>query len=233
MNFTNKPGEVIFLNKDSVPSEDNIVNAALVTDSYDGITEPKGRHDKLLAEMVRAGHWGCLDHQILVFKIKTPVFVARQIMRASNTSLNEVSGRYKKIDPLFYMPEVFYTDVKRKELGEEPVPVENQDLARELYMASTVKAWDAYQSMLGLGVRKEQARMVMPLNMYTEYWMSLRLSDWLHFLNLRLDSHAQMETQHIARLIRHEIKDVVPRIIDLWELYAKGPINEYGTIQTP
>lgn len=232
--FTDNPGSVLFLNRANMPTQDFLVNAALVSDQYDGKTAPEKRHEKLFEEMIQAGHWGCLDHAFPTFKIRAPLFVARQIMRASGGHFNEVSGRYKEIEGVFYLPGTFLQDVKRKELGEPGEPVEGgQNYAEYQAQTGIITAWSAYQNLLEYGVRKEQARMVLPVSVFTEFWMTLALSDWLHFLNLRLDSHAQAETRHIASLILAELMEAFPDIIRLWNEYARGPINDHGTIQTP
>ena len=228
--LTNIPGEVIFLNRDLLPSENMVVCAAIVDDFFDLVTTPEVRHWKLLEEMVQAGHWGCLDHSLPVFKIRAPIFVARQIMRASGAAFNEISGRYKVVEPKFYAPSPCYRDVKRKELGATPEPLPYS--LEHQYLRTYTGAWDAYQSLLESGVRKEQARDVLPVATYTEFWMSLRLSDWLHFLNLRTDHHAQEETRFVALLIHGELASKYPKIFEYWTKYAKGPINEWGTIQT-
>ena len=233
--YTTNPGTVKFLNKYLMPSENYIVCAALVAEDYDVVTTPERRHYSLLEEMVQKGHWGCLDHCSPTFRIDMPIFTARQFMRASNSKFNETSGRYKVLKPFSYMPEVFYKDVPRKKLDDEPIPFspEEQEKIGAIYMEAVDTAWESYEEMIQIGVRKEQARMVLGLNTYTSVWASLPLSDWLHFLNLRTDDHAQLEIQWVADDIMTELIRQFPNIMSYWLKYAKGPINEYGTIQTP
>jgi thymidylate synthase (FAD) len=228
--LTTIPGDVTMLQ--ATGSDDTLACAALVYDEFDTITLPQARHYKLVDEMVKAGHFGCLDYNIVTFKIDCPIFVARQIMRSSNMNFNEISGRYLEFYPLFYGPREFHTDVKRKELGNAPEPVEDQESLRHIYVDACKSAYETYSIMLAHGVRKEQARMVLPLNAYTSFWMSGRLSDWLHFLNLRLDSHAQAETQYVASLIFDNVHSAYPKTVENWVKYAKGPLPS-GCIQTP
>ena len=233
--ITDKTGSVIFLNKHLMPSQDYMVCSAVVHDSYDEKIEPLQKHNRLLEGLIKEGHFGVLDHAMPTFKIQCPIFVARQVMRASNASFNEISGRYKVLEGHFYFPEVYHTDVKRTELGEYPktVNLDKQGEASQLQYDSVEQAWVTYTKLLEMGIRKEQARIHLPFNTMTEFWMSLKLSDWLHFLNLRTDTHAQAETKFIADLILEELREQFPLIIEYWEKYAKGPINDYGTIQTP
>lgn len=233
--ITNVPGTVEFLNRGFMPSDDYMVCSAVVDDSYDSKISPITKHNRLQEELIMQGHFGVLDHVAPTFKISCPIFVARQILRASNASFNEKSGRYKKMEPVFYVPPTFYLDVPRKELGKEHPGIDNPDtisIVNSLYELTCNDAWNYYEELLKIGIRKEQARMVLPLNTFTEFWMTLKLSDWLHFLNLRLDTHAQEETQFIALGIYQGLKSQFPKILEYWEKYAKGPINKFGTIQT-
>lgn len=231
--FTSIPGSVRFLNAHLMPSENVVVCSALVYDEYDVVTQPERRHYKLLEEMVQAGHYGTLDHFQPTIRITCPIFVARHLVKSSNSVYNEKSARYGKSLPRFYKPGAFFKDVKRKALSEKPTLVEDQAVCDEIYANSCKHSWASYNSLLNQGVRKEQASRILPVTGFTEIWMSLRFSDWLHFLNLRTDSHAQYETRYIANQIMELFDVMFPSIMGFWKKYAKGPINEYGTIQTP
>ena len=233
MTFTTKPCHVTLIN--SCGSDDTIVNAAVVANFMYGVNVSHDKHERLMSEMIQSGHWGCLDHCFATFKLEVPIFVARQIMRASNMNFNEKSMRYLTAEPRCYIPEEFHADVKRKELGDVPLPLDASCCyaSQAAYTDACEAAFNAYEAMLALGVRKEQARGTLPVAMFTEFWMSGRLSDWLHFLNLRTDKHAQHETRMAAMTILGELSHLYPRTIHLWIEYGKGPINAAGTIQTP
>lgn len=230
--ITREPGRVKLLQ--ATGSDNTIACAGLVHEEFDEVTQPVIRHYKIEEEMVMKGHWGCCDHCYITFRIETPIQVARQIMRASNHAFNEKSLRYLKAIPVFYVPELFYTDVKRKELGNEPEALspENQADAFLTMKDSFEQAWSDYTYLTSISVRKEQARGVLPFNTFTSFWMSAPLSDVLHLLNLRTDAHAMLETQYIANKMLELITPIYPKTIENWKKYAKGPINEYGTIQT-
>jgi len=229
--FTDIPGKVTLLQ--ATGGDDTVACSAVVADVFNEKVAPFGRHEKLVDELPRDGHWGCLDHAYVTFLIETPITVARQILRASNSSFNERSMRYLEAEPIVYMPRTLYTDVKRKELGSAPTPVENEIGGFLIMQDSLQTAWDNYNRLLELGVRKEQARGVLPMNMYTRFWMSAPLSDMFHFLNLRLDSHAMLETQYVANLMYEALEPKYPRTVANWNKYGRGPINEHGTVQTP
>jgi len=231
LTFTTTPGKVTLLNASG--DDTTIVNAAIVSYSYTGQIDPEKKHERLFDEMFRSGHWGTLDHCFVTFKIECPIFVARQIMRSSNMHFNEISMRYLESDGKCYIPKTFWKDVNRKELGGDPEAMNDQHWVEYYYKDAVNESFASYHAMLETGVRKEQARDVLPVGMYTAFWVSACLSDWFHFLNLRLDKHAQYETWFVADLILQELMVKYPESCRLWWKYARGPINEHGTIQTP
>lgn len=231
LSFTTIPGKVTLINASG--DDTTIVNAAVVSDQHTGKIEPEKKHERLMKEMFQSGHWGTLDHCFVTFKIECPIFVARQIMRSSNMHFNEISMRYLESDGVCYIPETFYKDVKRKELGGVAEAVGDQYAASVVYKNASKKAYTNYKELIGFGVRKEQARDVLPVGMYTAFWASACLSDVFHMLNLRLDSHAQFETWFVADLMLQELMKKYPESCRLWWKYGKGPINQYGTIQSP
>lgn len=229
--FTTSPGTVDLLQ--ATGSDNSVVCAALVNNEFNKITSPEVRHFKLMEEMPHSGHWGCADHNFVTFNVNCTIASARQILRASNMNFNELSLRYLQAIPLFYIPGEFNSDVKRKELGVYPEPVEDQSGPEKVYKKAIKEAYRSYLQMYKLyGVRKEQARFTLPLCIYTKFWMSGRLSDWYHFLNLRLDPHTQYETRYIAEQMYNEILEKYPKTTEYWEAYAKGPLPS-GCIQTP
>ena len=233
LTFTKSPGRAFLINGEYLPQEHYITSAAIVDDEYDRRWKDMIKQGNLLQSLIAEGHWGVLDHACPTFKIECPIFVARQLMRSSNSSFNEISGRYREVKPKFYIPREYWKDVRRQDLGLEPIAIEWQEALEVSYKRSVGDSWEVYESMVSQGVRKEQARLALPLSTFTEFWWTAPLSDWLHMLNLRLDSHAQWETQNIAAQILGELNRYYPNVIELWERYARGPINEAGTIQTP
>lgn len=229
--FTYSPGEVKLLQ--ATGSDNTVACAALVNNEFDVVTTPETRHFRLVDEMPESGHWGCLDHNFLTFKIDCTIASARQILRASNMNFNELSLRYLSATPKFYIPLEFHSDVKRKALGDAPEAIEDREQAYNVYVASCKASYRAYLTLNRMmGVRKEQARFLLPLGIYTSFWMSGRLSDWYHFLNLRMDSHTQAETKNIADKIYAIIEKEYPKTTRNWVENAKGPLPS-GCIQTP
>lgn len=192
----------------------------------------EGRLDRLREDLVMKGHYGCFEHQAVTLYLETPIFVARQVMRHRTFSYNEYSMRYKDLEPRFYEPETFFKDVKRKELGDVPTPVEEQTAARQMFEVACTAAWARYRDLLDYGVRKEQASRIMPLETFTSFYMTGNLRNWWHFLNLRVDAHAQIETRVLAKKIEGQLDLIWPKSMNLWRRYGRGPLGT-GLIQTP
>ena len=196
------------------------------------IAGQENRLDRLREDLIMKGHYGCFEHNAVTLYLETPIFVARQIMRHRTFSYNEYSMRYKELEPRFYEPETFFTDVKRKELGDVPTPVDNQNVIQLQFRAACTDAWVRYQTMLAHGVRKEQASRIMPLETFTSFFMTGNIRNWWHMLNLRVDAHAQVETRYLAKEIEKMLDQTWPKSMALWRKYGRGPL-EAGPIQTP
>ncbi len=204
--------------------------AALVLESLDDIESD--RAERLLDDLSQKGHWGCMEHSGITFLIRVPIFTARQLMRTRTGKYNEYSLRYKRMLPRFYLPKDFFSDVKRASLADAPEVHSDSDWAKTQVADQYSRAWALYQSLVSKGLRKEQARMVLPLGAFTEMWMTIDLRNLLHFLNLRLDAHAQFEMRDLAAKMYAITMAHFPITCAMWEKYGRGPIS-HGPIQTP
>ena len=186
-------------------SDLSVVNAARV--SFNKISHELSEKDtKLIHYLAKHKHTSCFEHQTATLRLKVPLFIARQIQRHRTFSYNEVSRRYVDDAPEFFYPEVLRArsdNVKQGSLQEAaPTTV---DLA--WYVGVAV---GAYEKMLEDGVAPELARMILPQNLYTEFYMTGNLRNWAHFLKLRLDSHAQHEAQIVATQISAILEPLFP-----------------------
>lgn len=147
----------------------------------------------LIERLANDGHLGCFEHLVASFEIHCPIFIARQIMRHRTFSFNELSGRYKDFsDSAAYIPDYVEKDIAR--------------LMEEIWE----KSIDTYKLMRMSGVKKEVARMVLPLNTMTRFVMTGNLRNWAHFIKLREDPHAQHEVQIIAKAIKNWLLHIWP-----------------------
>lgn len=178
---------------------------------YDGMEVWTGAEMEEILNYVKRmpTHWTPFGHCQITLHLKVPIFVARQIMKHQvGFVVNEVSRRYVDEIPEFYQPDVWRARAENVKQGssEEAVLEKWDDLAVQyLYDAHST-----YSSMLKAGVCPEQARMVLPQSMFTEFWMTGSLYGWANLYNQRSDSHAQKETQEVARQVKDIIRHLYP-----------------------
>lgn len=166
---------------------------------------------KLVKYLADHQHWSPFSHCFVRFRIKAPIFVARQLQKHTvGLAWNEVSRRYVDFEPEFYMPEGWRERSNNAKQGSEDVMVmgsENYQLAVDRYVSHLVSL---YSGMIGGGICPEQARMILPQNMMTEWWWSGSLYAFVRVCKLRLDSHAQRETREVAEGIAEHLAQLFP-----------------------
>jgi len=148
----------------------------------------------------------------VVLHIKAPIFVMRQWMRYKiGSDFNEVSRRYVDDYPEFHTPTEWRTQSKNIKQGSDGVLTMADCIrADRVYRKSCMVSVEAYFDMLELGVAKEQAREVLPLSLYTEVYWTASLQAVAHFLNQRLDSHAQWEIREYAKAVKELVMPLYP-----------------------
>jgi thymidylate synthase (FAD) len=185
---------------DQMGSDLSVVNAARV--SFNSESEHLTDKDRRLMKYLwDNNHSSPFRHATLQFRIKAPLMVLRQWMKHQvGCSWNERSGRYTKFDLEFYTPENWRQQHKSNKQGSEG-SIEAQERATEVYETTIKACFRTYEYLLNMGVAKEQARMLLPLALYTECVWTTSLQATMHFLKLRMDSHAQKEIQDYAEAI--------------------------------
>lgn len=155
-------------------------------------------------------HWSPFAHTAITLHLKMPIFVARQIMKhTTGLEYNEVSRRYVDDEPEFYMPDTWREiadNVKQGSGGEHKY----SKAYVEAYRVAVNNAAKLYNGMIDDGVAPEQARMILPQSMYTEVYATGNLWAWCNLIKQRTDSHAQKETQDIAKQIEAIIRPLYP-----------------------
>lgn len=166
------------------------------------------RDQKLIAYLAKHGHWTPFAHTALQFRIKAPIFVARQLVKHQVGGVwNEVSRRYVDEEPEFFQLKwrMRAENVKQGSAGE--FDDDTQSLINSVFWSAIEHSFVAYEKLLGLGVAPEQARAALNLNHMTEWIWTGSLYFFARVCNLRLDPHAQGETQEIARKINELIPE--------------------------
>ena len=185
---------------DSMGSDLTVVNAARV--SFDKTSSTLDDKDiKLINYLANHNHWSPFSHCFLQFRIKAPIFIARQLGKHQvGLSWNEVSRRYVDSEPEFYEPETWRgkpENVKQGSDGEA-----KSQYFPNLYVGDVTQlALTNYNKMIIQGVAPEMARMILPQNMYTEWYWSGSLYAFSRVCKLRLDKTSQVEVQQVARQI--------------------------------
>ena len=204
-----------------------VVNSARV--SFGKKKKKFGASDqKLIYYLARHGHWTPFGHVSLQFHIVAPVFVARQLVKHQiGLVWNEISRRYVDTDPEFYTPdkwrlkaedkkqgssdEVYYNDVVTKDAFDENIPSPGGNpYEMPTYKFICEHARTAYNSMIKMGICPEQARMVLPQSMMTEWYWSGTLMAFARVCNLRCKPDTQLETQWIGNQIDELAVEVAP-----------------------
>jgi thymidylate synthase (FAD) len=192
----------------------SVVNAARVSFSKQSSWSNVGEYEhaggdlelpekdaKLINYLAKHKHKSPFNHCFMSFRVKAPIFVARQLVKHEYLPWNEVSRRYVTEEPEFYIPEVFRASADNVKQGssDQAVPF----LTNPVHRASTMSLM-VYDMLLERGVCAEQARMVLPQNTMTEWIWSGTLFAFAKMCKLRLDPHTQKETQEIARMVDAE-----------------------------
>lgn len=203
---------------DHMGSDLDVVNAARV--SFDKhSTELNDKDTKLIRYLATHGHWSPFTHVVAKFRVKAPIFVARQLAKHQvGLSWNEVSRRYVDSEPEFYVPDVWRKRADNVKQGSADEPVESNEGLKGTYDIFMETWLDMYRELLFDGVCPEQARIVLPQSTYTEWIWTGSLYAWARVFNQRTDSHAQRESAVVATAIGDSCQTLWPVS---WEALTK------------
>ena len=166
---------------------------------------------KLISYLARHGHWTPFSHPQISLRVKAPIFVRTQLFKHKvGFTENEVSRRYVDNEPEFFFP-VFRQrpDNGMKQGSRDEFPA-NLERCEAILLSAHAIALKAYKMLLAENVAPEQARMVLPQSMYTEWYWTGSLAAFARMCKQRLDPHAQAETKEIAKLISNIMKPLFP-----------------------
>ena len=221
---------------DHMPREDldlSIVQAARV--SYGDGTKTSRGEKGLIRYLMR--HWHTTPFEMVEFKfhIKMPIYIARQHMRHRTASINEMSARYSVVPREYYVPDVLRGQATVNHQGSEGVSEANvSDMKGQLE-----KSFEVYDALLEDGCCREQARGTLPQSTYTEFYWKINLHNLMHYLQLRMDAHAQQEIRAYADAIFRLVEPLVPLTMQAFKdfrvnaVYLSGPEIEALKNGTP
>jgi thymidylate synthase (FAD) len=191
---------------DSMGTDLSIVRAARV--SYGKTSSDPEKDKKLIKFLLNNDHGTPFEHTSFTFHVKAPIFIVRQWMRHRiGNSFNEISGRYTEMKEEFYLPTTLRTQVGKNYQYENLMDSVNSLEKIEAHYDATFKL---YKELLELGVAKEQARAILPLGLYTEFYWTVNARSLMHFISLRLDPHAQEEIREYAVVLLEYFKEILP-----------------------
>lgn len=201
---------------DSMATDARVVQAARV--STQGSESLNSAADKgLINYLMREKHASPFEHGSFTWYIEAPIFVAREFMRHRSGSYNETSGRYKILDTKFYYPleRPMIQTGKASEYVFEQGEELRQD-ALEQFDNAYGTAEEAYNNLLEAGVAKEVARMVLPVGLYTSWYVTMNPRATLNFLSLRTAPNALWEIQRIAESMENDFATTMPLTHQAW-----------------
>ena len=206
----------------SMGEDITIVNSARVSFGVHK-EEISEKDEKLINYLIRHRHTSTLEHNMATFRIKVPLFIRSQHHRHRTWSYNEISRRYTDINLEFYSPSFFRTQHKSNRQSSNIDEI-NPDISFDVDYASTPLTLTAekalqkhhkdsltlFDKLIDAGVCREQARGVLPQNLYTEYYATANLNNILKFIDLRTHDGAQWEIQRLAEEMLSIIKELWP-----------------------
>lgn len=208
---------------DHVGNDLTIVNSARVSFGVHK-TELEDKDRKLIRYLINHRHTSTLEHCFVTFRVKVPLFIRSQHHRHRTWSYNEISRRYTPENLEFYSPSTFRTqhsNNRQASNNDEQINpwIEEPDQWIQGRRASDIvrdlhdDAVRTYNQLMEAGVCREQARGVLPQNMYTEYYASANLNNILKFIDLRSHDGAQWEIQKVAEAMLKILEQLYPETI--------------------
>ena len=200
-----------------------VVNSARVSFGVqkDSLDE---KDEKLIKYLIRHRHTSTLEHNLITFRFCVPLFVRSQHHRHRTWSYNEISRRYTDVDLRFYEPSAFRTQHKSNrqasnedELIDPHLHVWDGSSCSEVVREHNQRSLNLFRALIQKGVSREQARGVLPQNMYTEYYGTTNLNNLIKFIDLRTHMGAQWEIQKVAKACLQIAQDLYPQTISAYQ----------------
>lgn len=181
---------------------------------------------KLVKYLAKHKHWSPFRHLMVQFHLKAPEFVMRQWYKhvvgiettstssAKDHAWNEISGRYVPVTD-FYTPNNWRRQSEDNKQASEG-SIDDQEAANNVFSEVMQHVLNSYDKLLELGVAKEQARMILPLNQYTEVYWTASFQAIMNFIDLRDEATAQWEIREYAKAMKEMMLDIYPETTRIW-----------------
>ncbi|MBN2444528.1 MAG: FAD-dependent thymidylate synthase [Spirochaetales bacterium] len=215
---------------DYMGGDDRIVQSARV--SYGKGTKTVREDKMLIAYLLEHDHMSPFEQVVFTFHLKMPIFVARQWVRHRTARLNEISGRYSVMENEFYLPKrediCFQSTSNRQGRSDEVLPEELQDKVLNLLTRSFEQVYSGYSALIDENISRELARINLPLSLYTQMYWQIDLRNLLHFIQLRIDKHAQKEIRQYGEILAGIVQIVTPFAWEAFNEYTLSSIKLSG-----
>lgn len=218
--------------KTSMGGDYAVVAAARVSNgaTYKEASKGEEQDGKLINYLMKHRHGTPFEHTSFTFYVKCPLFVRSEWHRHRIASYNEISGRYVQYDPEFYIPDKMRIPAQTNKQGSvfpdeewakdwygqhgtavwEPLGAWNS-VAKASIEASCKQAYSWYLDLIEhKGVAKEMARMILPLNLYTQFYLTVNARSLMNFISLRSADNAQWEIRQYSLAIEDMFKEAMP-----------------------
>lgn len=188
-----------------------ICNAARI--SFNNTTSTlEDKDKKLIKYLADNEHMSPFEHCTLTVIIECPLYIRSQIHRHRTFSYNEVSRRYTSENLEFFIPETIRKQSKsNRQASDGILDIELANTAFDIMTTAHTSALIDYNKLIDLGVPREQARGILPQNLMTKFYQTGNLRNWIHFIKLRSDSHAQGEVRELAEQIKNILIEKFPK----------------------
>ena len=166
-------------------------------------------YKKLIGYLLKHSHLTPFEHAVFKFHVSAPIFVARQWFRHRFAAYNEMSFRYTEVKDYFYMPAKWRGQDKKNKQGSSTAELDQNKL-HEMFKTQVDATLKTYKDMIEMGVAREMARLILPVNLYTEFYWTVNARSLMNFVALRADTHAQLEIQAYGEAMASQFKTLMP-----------------------
>lgn len=212
---------------DSLAGSDTLICKAARVSTLGSASAESGEAQGLINYLMKNRHGSPFEHGSMTFLVEAPIFVAREFMRHRvGWSYNETSGRYKELEPVFYVPGPERNLRQKGKPGEYsfvPGTPDQHELLDRVNDEVIHVAWGAYEQMLRAGIAREVARNVLPLNLFTSFYATCNPRSLMHFLSLRttdadahFPSYPLREIEMVARHMEYRFANYFPHTYVAW-----------------
>lgn len=191
-------------------NDEMVVNAARVSYNKDASNYTDEKNERLIKFLVEHKHTAPFRHPQLQFRITCPIYVERQLFKHQvGMSANSISGRYVDFSDSYSKIDLWRKQSRSSKQGSDGILNHiSQEMCSAIEENAIAVCKESYERLIRLGVSKEQARTILPLNLNTTFIWTGSMLSFIHFWNLRLKQDTQQETRELAQQMLDLVKSI-------------------------